>query len=448
MSGTLYSSLLHTLQSQGIPYAVLRDHPESPSIRDFDLLIDRHRYDDFMTSARQHGFRLLKSGRLNPGKKVLLCWEENNAYLIDLHERLIYRGYEYLEAQRVLVRRRNVAGYEHLSTEDELLTLLWHNILGKEQIQAKHRDRLAALLATPLDDEYLQDHLRRFGLDGLFVEIRRNFSALREEPELVRQIKQRALRRLRFKPWANAIRQIHLGCLEVLEGRLGSRRGALIAFIGPDGCGKSSITDAVRAEFRRATIATDVVYLGPWGQNHLPLFHLVRVLHLKPFYQEEKNKRDFNKRLAVEPGRWQRLRLFMRGLFFYIFLALEMWFRYWVMVLPRLRRGRIVLADRYIYDLLVGYKNRPLRHFQRLRAWLCRLYPRPDFTVLLDARPEVIFARKPQFKVEQLEYIRHAYQELRKMFELYELDTSISVEKTLADFRRDIPPRLWQRWKT
>jgi thymidylate kinase len=443
----LFSSLLHTLHLQGIPYAVLRDHPESPSIRDFDLLIDRHRYDEFMECARRHGFWLLKSGRLNPGKKVLLCWKENSAHLIDLHERLIYRGYEYLEAQRVLARRQRIAGYDHLSAEDELLALLWHNILGKEEIQAKHRDRLVALLAAPLDEEYLRDHMHQFGLDGLFAEIRQNFQTLLGDPKLVQQIKQRALRRLCSKPWTNALRRVQLGIFEAMEGRLGPRRGALIAFVGPDGCGKSSITNSVREEFRRVTIATDIVYLGPWGQNHLPLFDLVRVLHLKPFHQEEKNKRDFNKKLAVQPGRWQRMRLFVRGLLFYVFLALEMWFRYLVMVLPRLRRGRIVLADRYIYDLLIGYKNRPLRHFRRLREWLCRSYPRPDFTVLLDARPEVIFARKPQFKVEQLEYIRQAYQDLGKIFEVHELDTSISVEKTMADFRREIPPRLWQRWK-
>ncbi len=447
MNATCFASLLHLLHTQNIPYLVLRDHPESPAMRDFDLLIDRRRSGDFMQCARQQGFHLLKSGRLNPGKKVLLRWEKNGSHVIDLHERLIYRGYEFLDAGRVLARRRRIGAFDFPSPEDELLTLLWHNVLSKEEIQAKHRARLLALLAMPLEEEYLREHLQAFGLDRLFQEIRENFQALLQEPKLVQRARRRALQRLRFKPFANAVRRARLGLLGTLDGRMGARRGALIAFIGPDGCGKSSLTNAVREEFRRATIATDIVYLGPWGQNQLPLFDLVRVLHLKPFHQEEKNKRDFNRKLEVQPGLVSRIKLFLRGTLFYAFLALELWFRYWTVVLPRLRRGRIVLADRYIYDLLVGYKNRPLRHFRRLREWLCRRYPQPDFTVLLDATPEVIFARKPQFKVEQLEYIRGAYQELGKSFALHKLDTSVSVEKTLTDFRQEIPPVLWQRWK-
>lgn len=447
MSVTLYSNLLQTLHQQNIPYAVLRDHPESPALRDFDLLLDRSRYHDFLQSAQRHGFRLLKAGRLNPGKKVLLCWQEQGPHIIDVHERLIYRGYEYLDAQRALARRIKIGGYDFLSPEDEWLALLWHNVLAKGELQAKHHDRLLALLAGPLDEEYLREHLRQFGLEPLYTEMRRNFQALLWDAKLVRQFKRRALKRLRYRPWGNAARRMRLAVAETLAGKTGARRGALIAFIGPDGCGKSSLTNALREEFRRATIATDIVYLGPWGQNHLPLFDIVRALHLKPFHQEEKNKRDFNKKMERPPRGLERARLAVRGTLFYLFLALELWFRYFTMVLPRLRRGRIVLADRYIYDLLIGYKNRPLRHFRRLRTWLCRRYPQPDFTVLLDARSEVIFARKPQFKVEQLEYIRSAYEQLGKSFKLCKLDTSVSVEKTLQDFREEILPGILQNWK-
>ena len=444
MSATLYSNLLHTLHAQDIPYAILRDHPQAPALRDFDLLIDRRRLDGFVSCARQHGFFLLKSGHRNPGKKVFLRWDESGAFIIDLHERLIYRGYEFLDAQRVLTRRRRVEGIDHLGFEDELLALLWHNVLGKEEIQAKHRDRLLALFQMPLDEAYLIDHLRQFGLEKLFVEIRQNFPALSRDPQLVRQIKTRALRRLRFKPLANARRRICLRLLAACDGRLGPRRGALIAFVGPDGCGKSSLTQALREEFRRATLATDIVYLGPWGQNKLPLHAVIRALHLKPFLPEE--KRGEAGKLAP-PGLMKKAGLLWRGTLFYLLLALELWFRYCTMVLPRLRRGRVVLADRYIYDVLIGYKNRPLAHFRRLRAWLCRRYPQPDVTILLDAEPEVIYARKPQFEVEELTYIRQAYREVARDFAAHALDTSISLEKTLAEFQRTISPILWQRWK-
>lgn len=432
MKNALYPALLNALAQHEIPYALLRDHPEAPAIRDLDLLIDRARLADFLRIAGQHGFQLLKSGRLNPGKKVLLRWDNDGPHIIDLHERLIYRGYEYLDAGLVLQRRQQTGGYYHLSLEDELLTLLLHNILGKAEIQAKHRDRLFALLEARLEEKYIHAHLRRYGLADLIAEIRREFVTLTRDIARVEKYRRQILARLHYHPKMNAVRQIRIRLNEWAEKWFGAKRGVLLAFIGPDGCGKSSITNALREEFRRATLGTDLVYLGPWGQHKLPLHDIMRKLNIKPYSPKEKNGKTASPQLSAV----RRFIHFGKGTMFYLLLAVELWFRYYALALPKLRRGRIVLADRYIYDLLIGYKNRPLHSHQRLRAWLCRRYPKPDVAILLDAAPEVIFARKPQFEVSQLEYIRRSYHELRREFDLQTLDTSVSVETTKEDFKR------------
>jgi len=443
LKAALFPTLLNALAAREIPHVLLRDHPETPGIRDLDLLIDRARLTEFLRIAGRQGFRLLKAGRLNPGKKVLLLWNESGPQIIDLHERLIYRGLEYLDAKLVLGRRRQEGRYFHLSLEDELLTLFLHNVLGKAEIQTKHRDRLFALFESRLDETYIVAHLRRYGLAEIFMEARAEFVALTREPARVGKYRRRILAQLHRRPKMNAVRQLQIRLREPLEKWLGQKRGALIAFIGPDGCGKSSITSALHEEFRRATIATDIVYLGPWGQHKLPLHDIMRKLNIKPFSPKEKN----GKVSPLQSGAARRLAHFVKGSLFYLLLAFELWFRYAALVLPKLRRGRIVLADRYIYDLMIGYKNRPLQNHRRLRAWLCRRYPKPDLAILLDATPEVIFARKPQFEVSQLDYIRRSYHELRQTFDLQTLDTSVSVETTKEDFKRRFLTRVLQALK-
>lgn len=445
---TSYGALLKELHRRGLVYALLRDHPDKPGMRDLDLVIDLAQRQAFVACCEQNGFRLLKSGRSNPGKLVMLCWNEAGPQIIDVHERMIYQGYEYLNVKTVLARRRQEGQYYFLSYEDELLALLFHNILGKGEIQQKHRGRLEELLRLRLDEDYLAAHLREFGLQEILSRARKDFINLREDAKAVKRLRRAALRALRFKPASNAARRVRMFLFGFWEKWLGPRRGALIVFVGPDGCGKSSITSALRREFRSATITTDIVYLGPWGQYKLPFIKILNALHIKPYRPEDKAKYRNRKIELKTPGAFSRFWRDVKGRTFYLALAAELWFRYVVLVLPKLRRGRIVLADRYVYDILIGYKNRPMDYFNGIRQWICRTYPQPDLVVLLDAAPEIIHARKPQFNVPQLVDIRQRYQELGRTLDFHTLDTSVSVSTSLAFFRRHLMPKVLQSLKT
>ena len=437
MTPGVFPALLQSLSAAGIGHVLLRDHPEAPGIRDLDLLIDRTRLADVVRLAAEIGFAEVPPRRINPGKRVLRLERDGDGYIIDLHERLIHRGVEYLDAHLVLSRGRRRDGHGVPSPEDELLTLLMHNVLGKGAVQEKHLARLRWLLAQPLDEPYIAQHLGSFGIADLVRDARRDFEALAADPALVEDYRRRLLRRLQRSRVANVVRATLVRLDRVRRTWFGGRRGAVVAFVGPDGCGKSSITSALREEFRRAGVPTEIVYLGPWGQHVLPLHGLVRRFNLRPYQPKRSGgaeapvRRDGVVRRGVDA---------VKGTVFFLLLAVELWFRYLRFVLPKRLRGRLVLADRYIYDIMIGYKNRRLIGHGRLRAWLCRLYPKPDVTILLDAAPEVIHARKAQFDVDDLGHIRLAYHGLREAFDLHPLDTSVSVQITMNDFRRTLLP--------
>jgi thymidylate kinase len=433
---TTFAELLADLSTHQIPYVLLRDKPDTPGLRDLDLLIDETRCHQFLTVCRRHGFHLIRDGRLNPGKLLLLRWQPDGPLLLDVHQRLVVRGVEYLEAGQVLARRQSDNGYFFPGREDHFLTLLFHNILGKGEIQEKHRAQLADLLAQNLDEKYLAQHTAKYGLNKILSMVHERFEELARKPELVKGLRRLSYRRIYQSRPLNLFRRWMLHVKAAMQKWFGPPRGVLIIFLGPDGCGKSTLIRTLREQFRAAALTTDIVYLGPWGQSVLPLHKILSWFHVTPYHAEDKAVFAGKTAVRKQPRglrRWQQH--FKAGLYYFA-TAIELWYRYYKLVLPKLRQGRVVLADRYIYDLLVGYKSRPMDYYWGIRRWLCRHYPRPDLAILLDAPPEVIHARKPQFEVAHLTAIRQAYANFQREYDVKILDTGVSVEKTLADFHQ------------
>ena len=80
---------------------------------------------------------------------------------------------------------------------------------------------------------------------------------------------------------------------------------------------------------------------------------------------------------------------------------------YFKNIAPALRDGKLVIADRYTYDILLD----PLRFRLNLPRWLLcafvKTLPQPDVVLALTAEPETIFARKHELSVEEIK----AYQQ-------------------------------------
>lgn len=88
-----------------------------------------------------------------------------------------------------------------------------------------------------------------------------------------------------------------------------------------------------------------------------------------------------------------------------VFLAhhwLDFQLGYWRYIRPAIREGRLVVADRYTYDVLLD----PKRFRLKLPTWILRLFvrtiPRPDRAILLHADPAVIRSRKPELSKSEI----------------------------------------------
>jgi thymidylate kinase len=153
------------------------------------------------------------------------------------------------------------------------------------------------------------------------------------------------------------------------------RRGRFIVLVGPDGVGKTSVAlrlhdklDARYFHFRPK--------LGDGWSSPEPGGVLDKPAH-------SAGRMESIARLGLNFARF--------------------WIGHLVRVLPELRAGRDVVADRWAY----GYLAKPaeLRYFGP--AWIARLMvaalPHPNLVVCLSAPPEIIVSRKGELSLEEIE---------------------------------------------
>jgi thymidylate kinase len=199
--------------------------------------------------------------------------------------------------------------------------------------------------------------------------------------------------------------------------------GGSVAFIGPDGCGKSSVIKAVAAEFE---------FVFP---------KIVR-FHLRP---KSLPGRAISEVAVTNPhGQPMHGRLFSTAKMFYLFAD------YWLGHLSRTRietaRTTLVIFDRYFYDILVDSKRIRYGGPLWLPKLLARFTPRPDLVVLLDAPPEVLWSRKQEVPYEEIvrqqrEYLRVAYE----IGDVVVIDAAKSREEVVRQARGAIIEYLSRR---
>jgi len=163
----------------------------------------------------------------------------------------------------------------------------------------------------------------------------------------------------------------------------------LIAFLGPDGSGKTSVIEGVQAGLTSMRVHTKLQH---WRPNSF-------------------SKQQGDGAPVTDPHGKPPRGLLASVAKLGLFLA-DWWYAYLGPLLHARAKVTTVISDRYYHDLLVD----PRRYRFGAPLWMARaafkLMPRPDLVIVLAGDPEVIHARKQEVTLEELRRQMDGYRAL------------------------------------
>ena len=86
----------------------------------------------------------------------------------------------------------------------------------------------------------------------------------------------------------------------------------------------------------------------------------------------------------------------------YVVYFLDFWLGFLLRLFPLLRRGTLVIYERYFYDVIYDPKRYRLKKNRSLSRALALLLPRPDLVVILGGEATVLHMRKPELPPDEI----------------------------------------------
>lgn len=207
--------------------------------------------------------------------------------------------------------------------------------------------------------------------------------------------------------------------------------GIVVAILGVDGAGKSTVINAILPALNAAT------------HNAVVVQHLRPTL--LPPLARLKGKKNLPAGPVLEPH-GSRPSGKLGSLLRLSYLTLDYLIGYWLWTRPKIAKSpTLVIFDRYAYDMDLDPCRFRIGLSGRVAGWFTALAPKPDLILCLHGDPEVIATRKQELPREetrrQVDALR-AFASREPRAVLISTDTSVEetrdqVLKTLCAFLRD-----------
>jgi thymidylate kinase len=363
----LLSRACDALRAARVPFCFMRGNSLAAAMRgggDLDLLVDRRRAKDADRALAGAGF-VLRAGARPPWKAVYVACQAGVFATLDLHFELVQGWLVFGEAREVLARA-SWGGVPHPRDLAEMLA--GHALLGKRRLSPERLEVVGAWLPAVAAALACEDGPARAAV--------------------ARTLRRRAL-------GSRFLGRSLAALLRAFANRVGlAPRPAVVALLGPDGAGKTTLVARLCARLAATPIAPRTAYMGCWGGYRLPLGRISRLAPHEPPPPAESPPK--------------RLTRALKGAAFFALLSAELLARYLASV--RRARAPLVLCDRWIEDVRVDNGVRPVALGPFGRA-LLRLFPRPDLVLYVERDAEEGCAAKPDLTPAEYRRNDRAYRE-------------------------------------
>lgn len=396
MRSRMFLDFCALLEREQIRYVVLAGHASYPAAieSDVDFLVDESDLDKIT--------RILARAGAIPGARLVQILEHETTaryfvFVIQLGSRLAYLhpdaaasvrkdGRLRLRSETALASRRmSKAGFWIPAAAVEFEYYLIKR-LEKGLLIRRHLAALAALQRE--DPTGCASVLTEFFDDSVAVTLANRLLAEDVEWFASNALKLRA-RIMRSKRLEGPIARLRstLGELARAWHRIARPTGLVIAVLGPDGSGKSTVLEHLEAELAQA-------------------FRRVRRFHLRPHFGRKGEGVVVTDPHAQPPRGWS-----MSTLKVLLFTIDYLW-GWACSIWPARVRSTLVLFDRYFHDMTVDparYRLTP--SFAGPRHAL-PIIPTPDLWLVLTASPATLIARKGELTMDSAAKLVRSYESL------------------------------------
>jgi len=432
--------VLGLFERQSLHYLLFKcEHIFAGQNKNLDILFPtKYEYRQAARLLEEKGFALRLPEKTERYKSMYCFLHQNQLYSVHLHREIAWHGMIALDKRLVFQRQRKINRLISVpSPEDSLLIHAGHVFFENFRVTPREKEYFTMLRLPNFDRDYLQMQLKKnHWKKGFRTVVQNNIPSQRMLMALWSL-------KLLWEP-ATTVYLLQKGMRLLLRKMDPRKKGCLLSFIGVNGSGKSTLSRKVLEAYAPCT-----QHLGKrqhyyyYGWN--PRFFLTRVMsHLL----RKKNTSVF-KNTALQK-KIQKFDLFQELLF--IYLAIEYYYRYWADIRPKLRRGSVVVTDRYFYDI---YGQYPYAVQSRLLPLLMKIFPRPHVTFHLTAPlaelrkrgktdrnsdEQIVTRERSVFPEEYLAKQQQNYGALTKLVPLRTLETVEDLEETC----RSVLNRTWR----
>lgn len=353
----------------------------------------------------------------------------------DIQTALGRKGFIYCPSYKVMANPSVVGAIKTQNEIDSVTSLILHVLLDKKFVKDIYADKINAIdpgkLINSLNDivgNKLAANITEWINEGL--------------PDSRVVILGNKIRRyLRFKYPKNLFFPIIHKILRVSRYFL-KRKGVLIAALGPDGAGKSTVIEDVRKMITIGAFPVAVIYMGK-REAYLPTSKLIRMYYNQKMTRKEgncegdvksQNSLPTKTNIYIDKPILGSLKEFLGLSNWFV----EQWVRYLVQIRPILQQGGVVLCDRYIYDL-ANRRIGSVVYKKPFTFLLNAMYPTPDLTYFIWADPEVLYRRKMENTVDQNIFLINNYRTILKSIpNVSEIQTNIDPDEICHSVSNEI----------
>jgi len=219
-----------------------------------------------------------------------------------------------------------------------------------------------------------------------------------------------------------------------------------VSLIGPDGVGKTSIAENLQETF---PLPVKYIYMGmnnSAANFSLPTTRLWGYMQCKR-QLKKKNSHLVSKSKIKNSSRFKYICVLSKAIRFvrktlgFINLIFEEWYRQIIAFFYK-KFGYIVIFDRhFLYDFYDFDEHKKAKQTkEKIHDFILnKTMLQPDLVICLDAPAEVVYERKKEFKITDLEIKRKRYLNLQSVVKNFEL---IDANRSFEIVVRDVKDRI------